>query len=232
MSPIRYNAPMLDALVDDIYTTTAPQTFFGLHVGTRCTVVRLPSGGLWVHSPTPLTDGLRADVDALGTVEHIVAPNVYHHLYAGEWTAAWPGAALHAPEALAKKRRDLAVTSTLSETLDPGWGGVLRPSSIDGSMMHETVFLHEPTRTLISSDLLENFETSDHTLTRWYLKAAGIHGKPGWSRILRVVYRDRRAARASIDRICEQRPERLVVAHGEVVERDAVDVIRKAFEWL
>ena len=39
---------------DDVWTTTAPLTMLGLHLGTRMTVVRLPSGGLWVHSPIPL----------------------------------------------------------------------------------------------------------------------------------------------------------------------------------
>ena len=36
---------------------------------TRMTVIRLPDGGLFLHSPIRLSDGLRAELDALGTVE-------------------------------------------------------------------------------------------------------------------------------------------------------------------
>ena len=46
---------------------------FSLPFTTRMTVIRLPDGGLWLHSPTPLDDGLRAAIDALGPVAHIVA---------------------------------------------------------------------------------------------------------------------------------------------------------------
>jgi len=42
------------------------------------TVLRLPSGALWLHSATPIDPQLRAEIDALGRVEHIVAPSAYH----------------------------------------------------------------------------------------------------------------------------------------------------------
>ncbi|MCG7533934.1 DUF4336 domain-containing protein [Pseudoalteromonas sp. OOF1S-7] len=48
---------------------------------TRMTIVRLPCGGLWVHSPICLTPGLREQVDALGPVTYLVAPNHLHHLF-------------------------------------------------------------------------------------------------------------------------------------------------------
>src|SRR5207253_182649 len=50
-----------------------------IHYPTRMAVIRLSGGGLFLWSPIPLTDGLRAEVDALGEVSHIVAPNSLHH---------------------------------------------------------------------------------------------------------------------------------------------------------
>jgi N-methylhydantoinase B len=58
-------------------------------------------------------------------------------------------------------------------------------------MLKETVLFHPATRTLIGADLVENFETSDHLPTRLYLKISGIHGRVGWGRLMRFVYRDR-----------------------------------------
>ena len=53
---------------------------------TRMTVVRLASGGLWLHSPTQISDGLRAELDALGPVRHLVSPNRIHYSHMLSWT--------------------------------------------------------------------------------------------------------------------------------------------------
>ncbi len=49
--------------------------FYGFPYPTRCLVVRLADGGLWVWSPVELTADLRAEVEALGPVAHLVSPN-------------------------------------------------------------------------------------------------------------------------------------------------------------
>jgi hypothetical protein len=99
-------------------------------------------------------------------------------------------------------------------------------------MIGETLLVHPRSRTLVSSDLVENFETSDHLPTRIYLKIGGVHGKIGWSRLLRPLYRDHAAARASLDRLLTHDFDRMIVGHGRVVERDAKEAIRAAFTWL
>lgn len=83
---------MLERLTDDVWIEQRPLRFFGLETGTRMTVVRLNGGGLFVHSPVALDDTLRATVDALGPVTAIIAPSRFHHLYVGEWAAAYPSA--------------------------------------------------------------------------------------------------------------------------------------------
>jgi Domain of unknown function (DUF4336) len=84
-------APVLDRLDEGLWGATAPLSLAGLRIGTRMTVVRLSGGGLWIHSPIPLTPELQTAVDTLGPVAHVVAPNLYHHLFAGQWQAAYPG---------------------------------------------------------------------------------------------------------------------------------------------
>ena len=65
--------------------------FYGVPFSTRATVIRLRSGNIWVHSPTRLTESLRAEVAELGPVRHLVAPNWIHYAYLTEWQAAFPG---------------------------------------------------------------------------------------------------------------------------------------------
>jgi hypothetical protein len=223
---------VLNRIHDALWTVAAPQRFLGLHLGTRMTVVALHGGGLLLHSPVPLTDPLRAEIDAIGPVRHVVCSNYYHHLHAGPWSLAYPDAALHGPAELADKRPDLRGLRALSEEPHPDWKGDLVPLFIAGSMLRETVFVHPASRSLVSSDLVENFETSDHLPTRFYLKLGGVHGKLGWSRLLRFVYRDRAAARASLDRLLSHDFDRVVLAHGHVVEHDGKERLRKALSWL
>ncbi len=221
---------MLEPITDDLWVCAAPHVMMGLHLGTRMTVLRLPDRSLVVHSPIRYQPSLAAEVSALGAVGHIVCPNLYHHVYARDWIVAFPDARVYAPIALRRKRPDLRVDTDIGALAATG---ALVPMPIAGSMLDETVLVHPASRTVISADLTENFETSDHFVTRQYLKASGIHGRIGWSRPLRVLYRDRKAARRSIDALLEHDFERVIVAHGRVIDRDGRAAVRATFEgWL
>jgi hypothetical protein len=83
---------MLQSFGDDIWLADGPETVVaGFRYPTRMAVIRLPGRSLFIWSPVALSDALRAAVDALGQVDHIVAPNSLHHLFLGEWQAATPG---------------------------------------------------------------------------------------------------------------------------------------------
>ncbi|GEM_PF-2862721 len=71
-----------------------------------------------------------------------------------------------------------------------------------------------------------------HLLTRLYLKAAGLEGQIGWSRLLRVVYRDHRAARASLVKLLAHDFDRIVLAHGAVIETGGRDALERTFDFL
>src|SRR5262249_11895661 len=157
----------------NIWIAAMPLSFGGLRVGTRMTVVRLASGDVLLHSPVRLTLPLRAEIDAIGPVRHIVCPNLFHHLYAGEAQAAWPQARLHAPAKLKAKRKDLRIDALLSDTPDLDWQDELVPVTITGSMLAETVLYHAPSHTLITSDVIENFHSHPHWFTRGYLRLNG-----------------------------------------------------------
>ena len=225
--------PLLVPVAENLWSVRSPLAFFGLQVGTRMTVVKLSSGGLLLHSPIAIPPELKAEIDALGTVRHIVAPNSFHHLYAGPAKALWPQALLHGPKALQAKRKDLAFDAVFSEATAPAdWSPDLVPITIEGSLLGETMLYHPATRTLITADLVENFHHHDHAPTRWYLKLGGIYGRAGWHPLLRLTYVNRKKARASMARLLALPFERVIVAHGDNVERDAQQTIRDGLRWL
>ena len=122
--------------------------------------------------------------------------------------------------------------AVLSETPHPDWGDDFELVFIEGSMLHETVFYHQASKTLIAADLIENFHQCDHGFTRWYLKLGGLWKVPGWHPMLRLVYLNRRKARASVTRILEWPFEKLSLAHGEVITDNARNQVRHGMEWL
>ncbi|MFL9873828.1 DUF4336 domain-containing protein [Paraburkholderia megapolitana] len=222
----------LEKIAEDIWVSKAPHSFLGLHVDTRMTVIRLSSGKVLLHSPVPITPELRASIDAIGPVGHVVCPNLFHHVYAQQALTTYPDARLHGPEKLHRKRRDLRFDAVLSEEPDPDWRNDLVSISITGSLLKETVFYHPASKTLITSDLVENFKAHSHWLTLGYLKLNGMLGNVTWPPMMRVVYTNRRAARESVARILALPFERVVVAHGDVITDNARETLRKGLEWL
>jgi len=223
----------LERLDEGLWVAPAPQRFLGLQLGTRMTVVRLPTGGLWLHSVVPMTAQLRTEVEALGPVHHIVLPDFYHHLHVGPWSLAFPKARVHAPPRMAQKRPDLRIDAELSEAPHPDWATELKPFYISGCGLRETVFLHPRTKTLIVADLVENFARgSPHWFTRGYLRLAGLDGRAGFSRLFRFIYGNRPRARASLDRVLAEDFDRVLLTHGEPIPRGGKEAIRLAYAWL
>lgn len=224
---------MLTALADDLWVCSQPLRFYGIEVGTRMTVVRLADGGLWLHSPVHPTPELRAAVDALGPVRWIVAPNRWHHLYVGDWQAAYPGAAAYGAAGLTKKRKDLVFAGALDDTAPAGWAGQIDQIVRRGApAMGEVVFLHRKSRTLIASDSAHNFEPGVPAGTRMFFTLLG-----GWrgfrtTVVDRVVTRDREKACASLERMLAWDFDRIVVCHGGVLDAGGKEALRHAYAWL
>lgn len=229
------DAPLTE-LADRLACVAVPfRAFSCLELGLRMSVVRLADGSVVVHSPVALTTEVRAAIDALGPVRFVVAPNAFHHLFVKDALAAWPDAQLVAPAALRKKRPDLTIHLELEALEDQplaAWRSELIPISIRGSMLHETVLYHAPSRSLLSADLLENFVSVEHWFTRAYLKLGGIYGKPALHPLLHMVYRDRALARQGVSRILDLALDRIVVAHGEIVTARPEEALREGLGFL
>ena len=99
---------MLEQLEKDLWTVSIPHKFMGLHFGTRMTIVRQKNKNLIIHSPIHLTDEIKGELEQLGSVQHIIAPNLFHHLYVGEYVQEYSNAKIHGAVGLAKKRSDLS----------------------------------------------------------------------------------------------------------------------------
>ncbi|MBY0273850.1 DUF4336 domain-containing protein [Candidatus Binatia bacterium] len=224
---------MLRRLAEDVWVAERPQTFYGLPVGARMTVIRLDDGRLLVHSPLPLDGGLGAEVAALGEVAYAVAPNRVHHLYAGDVARVHPEARLWVAPGLPEKRPDLVHEAVLDDEAPVEWRGQLEQTFFRGRPYeNEVAFFHPKSRTLILCDLAFNFGPRDALPTRVLMKLLRSYGKLGPSKLDPLLIRDRRLARASLERILSWDFDRVIVAHGDVQESGGYPLIRDGYSWL
>jgi hypothetical protein len=222
----------MNPLDRDLWIADAPLRFFGLEVGARMTVVRLPGGALLLHSPIAATGSLVREVQALGRVAYLVAPNRLHHLFIGEWKRAFPDASIHVAPGLDTKRPDLAISAVLGDEPDPGWRDVLDQVLVRGfPFANEVVFFHRPSATLVAADLAFNLGSSSPPLTRIVIGLIGSLGRLSPTLLERLMVRDRAAFRRSLERILDWPFERVVVAHGEVVESGGREQLARGYAW-
>jgi hypothetical protein len=224
---------MLRELAPDLWVAERSLRFAGLEVGTRMTVIRLRSGELFLHSPVSLEPALRKELDALGSVRYAVAPNRFHHLYIGEYAAAYARARLFAAPGLETKRKDLAWDGILGDEAPPGWAGQIDQLLFRGfPIANEIVFFHPASRTLIAADLAFNIREDSPAVTRFASRLLRGYGRLGPSLLERVLIRDRRAARACLNRILEWDFDRVIVAHGQVMPCGGREALRAGYAWL
>lgn len=220
-------------LHSDLWIADSPLRFLGLEIGTRMTVVRLPGPKLLLHSPIAASTDLVKEVTARGPVAYIVAPNLLHHLFVGEWQRACPDASTYVAPGLDTKRADLTIAGVLADEPEPGWKDVLDQVHLRGfPFANEVVFFHRPSATLIASDLAFNVGPSSPPLTRLLFRLGGAYERLSPTLLERLLVRDRTAFRESLERILEWPFERVVVAHGEVSETGGREELVRGYSWV
>lgn len=191
----------------------------GIPHSTRATVARLSDGGLWVHSPTGLGEGLAAELRALGPVAYLVAPNRDHRAFLDDWRAAFPQATV-------------AVWPEHGSDIAMPWRAEIGHLVVGaGTRPGEAVFFHRASRTLIVADLIQNFETA--RLPVWMrplVWLAGTDDDSGGRMAYLRRWRYRRADLAqAVERMIDWAPEALILSHGRWYREGAVAELERAF---
>lgn len=213
-------------------------SFYGIAYPTRSVIARPRNGDLWIWSPVKLTANLRAEVDRLGPVRHLVSPNKLHHLYLRDWKAAYPESQLWGPQSTIKKRSGLTFREALKDSPPQEWTPGIDLAWFRGSFaMDEIVFLHRPSATAIVAGLIQTF--SDHFLRehwgRWRFLARldcltqdQACAPLEW----RLSFVNRAPARRARDKVLSWNCQRVIVAHGELPRTDGRDFLVRSFRWL
>lgn len=228
---------MLEEFGPEIWLASGPMltAAAGFHYPTRMAVIRLANGDLVLWSPTALSDGLRAAVEALGTVRYLVPPNSLHHTFLGDWQQAFPEAMVLAPPGLREKRRDIRFDGDFGDAPIAAWAGEIETVILRGNRITtEVVFFHRRSGTAIFTDLIQSFPAG--WFTGWRALVARLDlmvaKEPSVPRKFRVAFTDRRAAREALKHILAWPTKKVLIAHGPPIIEDGQAFLRRAFRWL
>ena len=231
---------MLRQIDGSLWVAEQPLKFLGLEVGTRMTVVRLSNKSLVLISPIKIDSETRQQLDTLGTVKYLIAPNLFHYLYLPRCQQMYPRAETISPPGLANKKPELSVNKVFTEdliefkseleyTLLAGFQ-VFVPPKI--AVVNEVVFYHLASKTLIITDSAFNFDNTFPFVTQLATRVLGSYQvlKPSW--LEKIAVKDKQQLRQSIDKILAWDFQRVIMAHGQIVDFEAKQQLTKGYQWL
>lgn len=222
-------------LAPNLWVAERPLKLIVGDIGTRMSVVRLADGGLFLHSPVRLDAETHRALDDLGPVRAVVAPSKVHHFFVADYIGAYPEARVYGAPGLAEKRRDLQFCGVLSDEPAVEWRGTIDQHVFGGAAgINEVVFFHATSRTLLLTDLAFNVRGYPPAgpRARFFYWLVGAGGQFGPHRLVRLMIRDRAAARASVERILQWDFDRVIVTHGDVLETGGHQRFADAFAFL
>lgn len=217
----------LERIAENVWTLHYPLPVLGNDFGRTVTVVRLASGKLVIHSTAPFTAGDIQAIRQLGEPGWLLDATLFHDSFAKEGCRSFERVPYLAPPGF----KDVAEVQTRPLFPPPQeWNGELEVLPLAGMpKVQEHVLFHRPSRTLIVCDFLFNFgRHSGSWWTRFFLRnVMRLKNGVGMSAFFRLMLRNREAFKESVRTILTWDFERIVVGHGEVIDRDAQRIFRE-----
>lgn len=211
-----------------------------------------------MFSPVALTDSIKEVLQKMnGQVKYIIAPDIEHHIFIGDWKSAYPEAEIIAPEGLKEKREKNPKTRgvEIKHIFTPQNKDSLHISNefeaefnVEYVHIHpnrEIVLLHKPSSTLIQADLFFNPPSNEQyqkaggnpnggIFTKIFNSLMSAKGIPLWQErfVWYIVARsDREGFKKSMAKIDSWDFERVIPCHGDVLEKNGKKVFRAMFWW-
>jgi hypothetical protein len=220
---------------DQIWILEYPVRYAGINLFGRMTVVKLENGDLLIHDPCDISDEVKQEIDALGRVRYILAPGSYHHLFVTDFQQQYPDAETFLCPGLERKRPDIPFDWILGNRPDPRWGGLFDQVAIQGTRyMWEVAMFHKPSKTLILVDLLENIgDDYQHPaslfLRFWWKVVYKMWNNPKAAPEYQMGWGKKYIVKGGLEKILAWEAERIILAHGELIEGNVDSVLRSAW---
>lgn len=215
-----------------IWIKEYPIRYAGVRFNSRMTIVRLTHGGLLIHSPCEIDGDTRTAIEHIGQVKFIVAPGSYHYFHVASVQKAFPEAeTLICPE-IERKVPEIKFDWFLGDRPDERLEGDFEQVLVRGNKyIWEVALFHKATRTLILVDLIENVgdetEGVNWTLKLWWKLVFRMWNNPKPAPEYQLGWKDKQAASKSLERILSWDFERIIISHGDLIEKMQVTSLCK-----
>ena len=231
-------APELRAFANNIWIVEGPNVRdMGVMFTTRMTVVKLANGSVWIESPVPVPFETLKRITDVGPVKYLLAATPRHVWRLERWHTLFPEAQLWTsrPTPFTLKQGNLSFTGVLGEAPYQDWADDFNQLTFKGNpLLDEVLFFHKESRTVILDDLIQIHPTVKGKPFRNALfKVEGVaspHGGVGLD--MRLSFTNRNLARQSLEKLLSWDFDKLIIAHGACIEKDAKPFIQRAFRWL
>ena len=199
----------------------------------RMVVVRLRDGRLVIFSAIALDDTEMARLEAFGRPAFLVVPSDKHRLDAHAWKGRYPSIEVVTPRGAGNKVADVVAVDATS----PDFGDdAVRFVTVAGTDEHESALIvrADEGTTLVVNDVVGNIRDAKG-IGGWVLGLAGFAGdEPRIPRVVKkLLIRDPKALQAQLREWSKlERLERILMSHGDPIERDAKAVLEKLAQQL
>lgn len=219
---------------DQIWLKEYPIKYAGTRFNARTTIIRMSNGNLFIHSPCLIDETLKSQLHSLGDVEFIVAPGYYHYFYIHSAQQAFPKAETFICPGIERKLPDLTFDWILGDRPDPRWAEDFEQVLVRGNRyIWEVAFFHKPTRILLLVDLIENFTNNtkgvNWSLKLWWKMVFRMWENPKPAPEYQFGWNNKQAARDSLMKIMQWDFDRIIIAHGDLIEAGAKETAVKAW---
>lgn len=208
---------MITQIDEGLWIKNSYFTAMGCKGSTRMVLVRTDDGIL-IYSPVDLDDDDVAAIGKLGAVVAIIAPNTMHHMYFTACHLRFPDAKCWIADGVAAKVQGLPRHETLRAGCAVAPAYELATIVTDGHKINETMLFHHPSGTLITADLLYNYQVQQYAGEKLFFRMIGCYGKPSVPFYHRMSIKDREGLAASMASVFKLPIRRIIMAHGEIVE--------------
>ena len=235
---MRVKTTGMQAFAQDVWIVDGPNVRdMGVMFTTRMIVVKLANGSVWVDSPVPVPFETLQRITELGPVKYLVAATPRHVWRLEAWHALYPEAQLWAPRTtpFTLKKGHLPLAGRLSDTPHPEWADDFDQLAFKGNpLIEEVLFFHRASHTVILDDLIQIHPiVKGKPLRNVLFKLEGVASPYGGVGLdIRMSFTHRDLARRSLEKLLIWDFDKLIIAHGVCIEKDAKPFVAQAFHWL
>jgi Domain of unknown function (DUF4336) len=219
-----------EAVAGDIWCLNSYFLSLGCKGSLRMSVIQT-SKGLVLYSPVSLTPEHLNQINNLGRVSAIVAPNLYHHLFLRGCAANFTTARVLIPQGLIQKIGPIVDAESIEDQTTIASKDEIEHFTFMGHRIRETILYHRQSRTLVTADLLYHYTADQFFSEKLWFRLIGCYGQPKVAFYHRFSIKDKKSVVALVQWVRSRQIDRIIMSHGRIFEADqAGEVFANAWE--